>query len=110
MNDVQVAGLIDGDVVGGTGWDVEVKANLVPADDVTRNSATQATILLPASANYDVSSQEIVTVTVPTDVLVTGAGALSAGSFTIDAVSGFVPYPRYEMSGGLQTMSGGMQC
>jgi len=98
---------IDSAQAEGTGWDAEVKANLVPADDVTRDSATQATVTLPASASYDITAQETITVTVPTDVLVTGAGAITAApTFTVDIV--FVG-ALHEMTGGMLAMRGGLQ-
>lgn len=79
---------IDSGQSEGTGWDAEVRDNLVPADDVVRTSSTVATINLPASASYDITAQETITVTVPTDVLVTGAGAITATpTFTVDLVS-----------------------
>ena len=55
-----------------------------------RTSSTIATWTVAAQAGYDISSQETITGTIPTDVLVTGAGALTATpTFTIDPVSGF---------------------
>jgi len=69
---------IDGDVAGGTGWDAEVKANLVPADDVVRDSPTQCTITTNAAAGYAISSDETVTVTIPAVVLVTSADPVEA--------------------------------
>lgn len=80
---------IDSAQAEAAGWDAEVKANLVPADDVTRTSATVCTITLPASASYDITAQETIEVTVPTVALVTGAGAITATpTFTVDIVAG----------------------
>lgn len=70
-----------------TGWDAEVKANLTTSD-LARTSDTVATVTLPASASYDITAQETITVTVPTDVLVTAAGAIVADpTFTVDVVT-----------------------
>jgi len=70
----------------GTGWNAEVRDNLVPADDVARTSATVATITIPATAAYEITADETITVTVPTDVLVTAAGAIT-GSPTFDVTN-----------------------
>lgn len=70
-----------------TGWNNEVRDNLVPADDLVRTSDTVATITLPAAASYDITAQETITVTVPVSVLVTGAGAITAApTFTVDFI------------------------
>jgi len=85
---------IDSAQAEGTGWDAVVKAGLVPADDVTRTSDTVATITLPAFGTYDITAQETITVTVPTDVLVTGAGAITGSpTFTVDTVAAGVSIP-----------------
>jgi len=70
---------IDGDVVGGTGWDAKVKSTLVPADDVVRTSDTVCTVTLNAAADYAISSDETITVTIPAEVL-TGGGEIVADS------------------------------
>ena len=57
---------------------------------IARTSDTVATWTLTAQAGYDISAQETITGTIPTAVLVTGAGAITATpTFTIDSVSGF---------------------
>jgi hypothetical protein len=78
---------IDSAQAEGTGWDAVVKAGL-STTDVTRTSSTVATITLPAFGSYDITAQETITVTVPTDVLVTAAGAITASpTFTVDTVA-----------------------
>ena len=85
--------LIDGFDAASTpanGWDLEVRDKALTSE-VVRTSDTVATWTVAAQAGYDVSSQEVITGTIPTDVLVTAAGAITATpTFTIDAVvSGF---------------------
>lgn len=60
-----------------TGWNAEVRDKEVTTA-VVRTSATVATITLTASASYDITTDEIITVTVPTAALVTGAAAITA--------------------------------
>jgi len=54
-----------------TGWDVEVKGNMV-FGDVTRDSDTQVTILLGAEAAYDITASETITVTIPVEAVTSG--------------------------------------
>jgi len=76
---------IDGDVVAGTGWDAQVKANLVPADDVVRDSNTQCTITLNPAASYEITSNETVTVTIPAEVLTGAVEIVATPTFQISA-------------------------
>ena len=71
------------------GWNNEVRDKAAHTE-VVRTSSTIATWTVAAQSGYDISSQEIITGTIPTDVLVTGAGAITATpTFTVDtAVSG----------------------
>lgn len=84
----------------GTGWNVEVRDKEVTTA-VVRTSDTVATITLTASASYDVTAQEIITVTVPAAALTTSAGAVIATpTFTVDFTSGgFVPVWARQRSG-----------
>ena len=59
-----------------TGWNAEVQANL-DFNDVTRTSDTVVTITLGAEANYAITANETVTVTVPATA-VAGTSALVA--------------------------------
>jgi hypothetical protein len=71
------------------GWNNEVRDKEVTTA-IARTSDTVAIWTLTAQAGYDISSQEVITGTIPTDVLVTGAAAIVATpTFTIDPVSGF---------------------
>lgn len=68
------------------GWNNEVRDKALTSE-VVRTSSTVATWTVAAQAGYDISSQEIITGTIPTDVLVIGAGALTATpTFTVDQV------------------------
>lgn len=69
------------------GWNNEVRDKALTSE-VVRTSSTIATWTVAAQSGYDISSQETITGTIPTDVLVTGAGALTATpTFTIDQVA-----------------------
>ena len=71
------------------GFNNEVRDKALTSE-VARTSSTVATWTIAAQAGYDISSTETITGTIPTDVLVTGAGAItSTPTFTIDPVSGF---------------------
>lgn len=70
------------------GWNNEVRDKALTSE-VVRTSDTVATWTVAAQAGYDVSAQETITGTIPTDVLVTGAGAITATpTFTVDQVAG----------------------
>lgn len=69
------------------GWNNEVR-DKAATTEVVRTSSTVATWTVAAQAGYDVSAQETITGTIPTAVLVTGAGAItSTPTFTVDPVS-----------------------
>ena len=69
------------------GWNNEVR-DKAATTEVVRTSSTVATWTVAAQAGYDISSQETITGTIPTGVLVTGAGAVTATpTFTIDEVA-----------------------
>lgn len=68
------------------GWNNEVRDKALTSE-IVRTSDTVFTWTVAAQAGYDISAQEVITGTIPTDVLVTGAGAITAvPTFTIDAV------------------------
>ena len=68
------------------GWNNEVR-DKASTSEVVRTSSTVATWTVAAQAGYDITSQETITGTIPTAVLVTGAGALTATpTFTVDQV------------------------
>ena len=71
------------------GWNNEVRDKALTSE-VVRTSDTVATWTVAAQSGYDITAQEVITGTIPTAVLVTGAGAITATpTFTIDAaVSG----------------------
>ncbi len=94
----------------GTGWNAEVRDKEV-VGAVVRTSDTVATITLSAAAAYDVTAQETITVTVPTDVLnVSGLALVAVPTFTVDFVSvSTVPVLDEGMlTGGLQVLAGGL--
>jgi len=69
------------------GWNNEVRDKALTSE-IVRTSATVATWTVSAQAGYDISAQEVVTGTIPTAALTTGAGALTAvPTFTIDIVA-----------------------
>ena len=94
------------------GWDAVVKAGLTHAD-VTRDSPTVVTVLLPAFASYDITADETITVTVPNTALVTSSEDVTGTpTFDITAIAlrrgggvsrrrrrRFQPYPRRVLLG-----------
>ena len=75
------------------GWNNEVKDKALTSE-IVRTSDTIATWTVAAQAGYDISSQEVITGIIPTDVLVIAAGALTATpTFSIDAVAVGLPIP-----------------
>jgi hypothetical protein len=84
--------IIDGLVSAGSetyGWNNEVLAALT-VSGVVRTSDTVVTITLPSIANYLITENETVTVTVPSGILVGNASIVASPSFTI---TDYVPYP-----------------
>jgi len=75
------------------GWNNEVRDKALTSE-VVRTSSTVATWTVGAQAGYDITAQEVITGTIPTAVLVTGAGALTgAPTFTIDQVVSGISIP-----------------
>lgn len=68
------------------GWNNEVRDNL-GVGDVTRNSDTQVTVDLSGQVTYDITAQEIITVTVPASALVGGVPLTATPTFTVDTVA-----------------------
>lgn len=65
------------------GWNLQVRdIELVTA--VVRTSDTVVTITLSASALYDITAQEIITVTVPSTAIVGGLTIVATPVFTVD--------------------------
>ena len=74
------------DAVQATGFNIEVRDKMA-VTDVVRTSDTVVTVTLPASAAYDIDSQEIVTSIIPDAALVTATGQITATpTFTIDPI------------------------
>ena len=67
------------------GWNLEVRDKEV-VGAVIRTSDTVVTITLSASALYDITAQETITVTVPTTALTGGASIVGSPTFTVDVV------------------------
>jgi hypothetical protein len=65
-----------------TGWDAEVKAKEV-VTAVVRTSDTVVTITLTASPDYDITSNETITVTIPATALVGAAPIVADPTFTV---------------------------
>lgn len=83
---------LDGDLVGAGKWDDEVRDGTLKPEHVTRFSDTEVRIALPATAAYDIATQETVTCTVPSAALVTSdSDVIGIPTFTIDVVSGTNP-------------------
>lgn len=65
-----------------TGWDAKVKAN-IPVGNVVRTSATVATVTLHAQADYNITAQETITVTIPATALGSAAAVVATPTFTV---------------------------
>ncbi len=61
------------------GWEAEVLANFVSSTDLVRTSNTVATITIPANANYSISENETISMTIPAAAL-TGAAVLAVSN------------------------------
>jgi hypothetical protein len=87
----QSQAFIDGLVASTTpinGWNNTIRDVLVPATDLSRDSDTQATFTIPATAGYDVGSNETITCTIPEAILVTsGANIVATPAFQIIATA-----------------------
>ena len=68
------------------GWNAKVR-DLEVAGAVVRTSDTVATITLSASATYDITAQETITVTVPASALIGGVAITATPTFTVDITS-----------------------
>ena len=75
---------IDSDRADLNGWDAEVKANM-DFNDVVRTSATVVTITLGAEANYDISTDETITVTIPASAVAGPSAIVAAPTFYVVA-------------------------
>ena len=87
--------LARGDIIAGLdaatspalGWNDEVRDGSLEPQHVIRTSDTVVTITLPATATYNISAQETITVTVPASALVGGSLIIGSPTFTIDEVA-----------------------
>jgi len=73
---------IDSNKAEATGWDAVVKAGLAHGD-VTRNSDTVVTILLPAFAGYQITESETITVTIDSTCVASAAEIVADPTFII---------------------------
>ena len=89
--DAERQGIIDGlnsAQTETTGWNNEVR-DLEVVSSVVRDSDTQVTITLTASAAYDITAAETITATIPASALVTGTSPIIATpTFEVTAVGG----------------------
>jgi len=93
-----------------TGWNAEIRDKEVTTA-VVRTSDTVATITLTASAAYDITADETITLTIPAAVLVTSGSDVEAdATFAVTAAAGGPPLQiRRTMDSGMNQMIGGMQ-
>ena len=80
----------------GTGWNAEIRDKEV-VSAVVRTSNTICTITLTASADYDITANETITLTIPAAVLVTSGSDVEADSTfdvtaLVSAVLGHLPH------------------
>jgi hypothetical protein len=64
------------------GWDAKVRNNIA-VGNVARTNNTVVTITLPAVASYDITANEVITVTVPSNILSSGSSITGTPTFTI---------------------------
>ena len=81
------------------GWNAKVR-DLEVAGAVVRTSDTVATITLTASATYDITAQETITVTVPASALIGGVAVTATPTFTVDPTSTGESYGRHAIARG----------
>jgi len=87
------------------GWNNEVRDKALTSE-VVRTSSTVATWTVAAQSGYDVT----ITGTIPTAVLVTGAGAITATpTFTVDAVAAGATLHQTTNYQGMNRMNGAMR-
>jgi hypothetical protein len=71
----------------GFGWNEEVRDKALTSE-IVRTDDNTATWTVLAQSGFDIGAQQTVTGTIPTDVLVTGAGAITGvPTFTIDQIA-----------------------
>mgnify|MGYP001610610568 CR=1 FL=1 len=81
------------------GWNLKVKA-LQGVAGVVRTSDTVVTITWDAEALYDITAQEVITVTVPSTAVVGAVAIVAAPTFTVDFVAaGGAVKPRMLLMG-----------
>jgi hypothetical protein len=90
-----------------TGWNNEVRDKL-PTSAVIRTSATKVTITLTAQALYNITAQEVITVTVPASALVEASQPVIASpTFTVDPTAVAISGTTVPSSLELQIVNGG---
>ena len=75
---------IDSSQAEAAGWDAVVKAGLT-FNEVVRTSSTVVTITLPAFASYDITTAELITVTVPATAVTGGMAITATPTFQVAA-------------------------
>lgn len=87
------------------GWNLQVRDTEV-VTAVVRTSDTVVTITLSASALYDITAQETITITVPGTAVALGNAIIATPTFTVDLVVAGVIYTQLER--GIRGMNRGM--
>ena len=77
VTDAFIAGF-DSNQSNGSGWNNTVRDGSLTFGDVTRDSDTQVTVVLPATAGYDTDSDETITITLDATTLVTSSSDITA--------------------------------
>lgn len=97
---------IDSAQAEAAGWDAKVKAN-IPVGNVVRTSDTVCTVTLQAQADYDITAQETITVTLPASALTGDAQIVATPTFTVDTSGGAPADPEGRLLGG-KLLRGGL--
>lgn len=78
---------LDSATGGATAWNTIVR-DVEGVAAVVRTSDTVVTITLTAKASYDISAQEVITVTVPASAVVLATAITATPTFTVDTAGG----------------------
>jgi hypothetical protein len=97
---------IDSAQAEAAGWDAKVKPN-IPLGNIVRTSGTVCTITLQAQADYDITAQETITVTVPASALTGGVAIVGTPTFTVDTSGGAPADPEGSLIHG-KLLGGGL--
>lgn len=87
-----------------TGWNDLIRDSALTYSNITRDSATQVTVTLPAVGSYDISENETITLTIPSSSITTDDDIVATPTFQISVtLSSPENLSIFYDSGGLST-------